>query len=325
MPGLDVAVPVSAQRVPHPRNQARGDVFPLADSLSRAVAQSGYLGRAAQCRDSAFGDSLDIHPIRLPPSSYRSKDFLTLRSGARADTLSLTMSKSELWQRLRAARRYADVTQGAIAKKLDLERSAVSQWEAVRPENRTHPSVAQLAVVSEMTGVPMWWLSDDDQHPESVWAAAKQPTPPVPKEQAVPLVAHTDHRAFADPDERVRSISTVKAAMMSVKSERQLIAEVCDELDMDLSVHRSEVPGVTGPDLIVGDKAVFFKRAKTAATVREAIYQAQLYHLTARSPATVVVILQGEPTEEDVAHAKLVGITLINERDPAEIARQLRA
>lgn len=77
--------------------------------------------------------------------------------------------KSELHQRIRAARNFADLSQQAIAKVCGVTRPAVSQWEALEVGKRTTPSLEQVKTIAQVTGVPMEWLTDDDAEPDSVW------------------------------------------------------------------------------------------------------------------------------------------------------------
>lgn len=79
---------------------------------------------------------------------------------------------SELWQRLRAARRYADLAQKDIARAVGLTRSAVAQWEASEPEHRTKPSVDHLMIVSRVTKAPLEWLMNDASRLDDLYKLA---------------------------------------------------------------------------------------------------------------------------------------------------------
>lgn len=93
---------------------------------------------------------------------------------------------SQLWERLRAARRYADLTQREVALAVGLTRSAVAQWEAAEPEQRTRPSVEHLMVISKLTKAPLDWLMNDASKLEDLYklaatndgAAPSGPAPP---------------------------------------------------------------------------------------------------------------------------------------------------
>lgn len=69
--------------------------------------------------------------------------------------------KTELWQRLKSARKQAQLTQDQVAEALGISRAAVAQWEAVDPAKRTAPSRENLRRFAKSAGVPLDWLSDD--------------------------------------------------------------------------------------------------------------------------------------------------------------------
>lgn len=58
--------------------------------------------------------------------------------------------------RVRRARTLAALTQIAMARRLGVQRSAVTQWER---EGGTTPSVAHLAQIANETGVRFEWLA----------------------------------------------------------------------------------------------------------------------------------------------------------------------
>ncbi len=72
-----------------------------------------------------------------------------------------TTRNSELWQRLRAARTHAELTQTEVAKRLNITRPAVSQWEADEVTKRTTPSGETLRTLAQLYKVPLDWLMDD--------------------------------------------------------------------------------------------------------------------------------------------------------------------
>lgn len=76
--------------------------------------------------------------------------------------------RSELWQRLRSARNFAEKTQGDVAKDLGLTRPAISLWESRNPGNRTQPSGEQLIQLAKYFGVPPGFLVDDTVDAEAV-------------------------------------------------------------------------------------------------------------------------------------------------------------
>lgn len=76
---------------------------------------------------------------------------------------------SELWQRLRQARRYADQTQAQLAQCCGVSRGAVALWEAAEPEHRTKPTTDHLIAVAKCTGVPLTWLLNDASDLDEIW------------------------------------------------------------------------------------------------------------------------------------------------------------
>lgn len=88
---------------------------------------------------------------------------------------------SELWQRLRAARRYADLRQEDVRQVTGVSRSAVAQWEAEEPEKRTTPSIEQVRAVAKLAKIPLEWLLNDGADLDDIWRigglAAPAPEP----------------------------------------------------------------------------------------------------------------------------------------------------
>jgi len=95
------------------------------------------------------------------------------------------MTTSELWQRIRAARRFAGMTQDDLAREAGISRSAYAFWEGKTPENRTNPNGQQLMMVARLTKVPVEWLMSNLSKVEDVWkitskeneARAERPAP----------------------------------------------------------------------------------------------------------------------------------------------------
>ncbi len=71
---------------------------------------------------------------------------------------------SELWQRIKAARKAADVSQTDIADQMGCTRAAISLWEQSNASVRTNPNIAQLKKLAELTGAPLKWLVDDESN-----------------------------------------------------------------------------------------------------------------------------------------------------------------
>lgn len=69
---------------------------------------------------------------------------------------------TELWKRLRQARKAAGLTQQDIATATGVSRGAVTQWEAVHPDTRTSPSLEQLATIAQITNTSVAYLAGED-------------------------------------------------------------------------------------------------------------------------------------------------------------------
>lgn len=76
---------------------------------------------------------------------------------------------STLWQRLRQARRYADLTQADLAQKCGVSRGAVALWEAEDAQHRTKPTTDHLIAISKTTKVPLEWLMNDASQLDEIW------------------------------------------------------------------------------------------------------------------------------------------------------------
>ncbi len=76
---------------------------------------------------------------------------------------------SELWQRIRQARKFADLTQLDLSKACGVSRGAVAQWESAELEHRTKPTTDHLISISKATKVPLEWLMNDASDPNEVW------------------------------------------------------------------------------------------------------------------------------------------------------------
>lgn len=76
---------------------------------------------------------------------------------------------SEMWQRLRQARRYADQTQAQLAQCCGVSRGAVALWEAAEPEHRTKPTTDHLIEIAKCTRVPLTWLLNDASDLDEIW------------------------------------------------------------------------------------------------------------------------------------------------------------
>jgi transcriptional regulator with XRE-family HTH domain len=93
---------------------------------------------------------------------------------------------SELWQRLRIARKYKNLTQKDIAAACHVSPSAVGQWEQKDNSKRTAPKFENLVEVSKITTAPLEWLQDDSAELDAEW---------------LHIAHHDDEREEAPPDD----------------------------------------------------------------------------------------------------------------------------
>lgn len=76
---------------------------------------------------------------------------------------------SQLWERLRAARRFADLTQAQLAAVCNVTRSGYAFMESKDPNSRTRPSADQVMAIAKLTRVPVEWLLNDAADAGDVW------------------------------------------------------------------------------------------------------------------------------------------------------------
>ena len=79
------------------------------------------------------------------------------------------IKKSELYQQIRAARKRAGLRQIDVAIRLEVDRTAVTQWESKDAGRRTRPDIDRLEEFGHMTRTPLWWLLSDDVDVSSSW------------------------------------------------------------------------------------------------------------------------------------------------------------
>ena len=92
----------------------------------------------------------------------------------------MNANTSQLWQRLRAARKFADLTQAQMGEALGFSRAAYAFWEGSKPGVRSHPSAEKVMRVAEITKVPVAWLMSNESVPDDVWKVASRPTAAAP-------------------------------------------------------------------------------------------------------------------------------------------------
>ncbi|MBU2708951.1 helix-turn-helix transcriptional regulator [Zooshikella marina] len=68
---------------------------------------------------------------------------------------------SELWERIRAARASAGMTQEELASRIGVRRPTVGVWETSDPTKRSQPRDRMLRKIADATGAPYGWLISD--------------------------------------------------------------------------------------------------------------------------------------------------------------------
>lgn len=86
-----------------------------------------------------------------------------------SDESPMSTQRSQLWQRIRQARKYADLTQQQLADACGVTRGAVALWEAAEPEHRAKPITDNLVAISKTTNVPLEWLLNDYADVDAIW------------------------------------------------------------------------------------------------------------------------------------------------------------
>lgn len=102
------------------------------------------------------------------------------RKTTRAKPIVRSGQVSELWQRMRAARAWAGMSQQQLVDAWPQDeapsRAAVSFWETENENSRTVPSAHQLITYAKVTRVPLEWLGDDSQRPDSIAKVMQETT-----------------------------------------------------------------------------------------------------------------------------------------------------
>lgn len=101
---------------------------------------------------------------------------------------------SQLWQRLRAARKFADLTQAQLASVCNITRSGYAFFESSDDNSRTRPNTDQIMAIARTTRVPIEWLLNDTSDPGDVWkigvvasVGPKQAMAPAPSDHNCPI------------------------------------------------------------------------------------------------------------------------------------------
>jgi len=84
----------------------------------------------------------------------------------------MTECEPILHNKIKASRRWANLTQQQLADQLGVSRPAVSLWESTDPKVRNEPTRRSLRKLAALTGAPLHWLMDDgdDTRPEALGA-----------------------------------------------------------------------------------------------------------------------------------------------------------
>ncbi len=127
---------------------------------------------------------------------------------------------SELWQRLRAIRKYADLRQSDVATACGISRAAVAQWEASEAEKRTKPGIKEIQILAKLSGVPVEWILNDAAKTEEVWEVAK-----LAKKVSPPVTAQPEPAPLLADHERRFAAAFVQAIQFSLMQQRPDMAE----------------------------------------------------------------------------------------------------
>lgn len=140
---------------------------------------------------------------------------------------------TQLWQRLRQARRYADLTQAQLAAECGVSRGAVALWEADEVDHRTKPTTDHLIAISKATGAPLEWLMNDASELDALWrlngefgASPQAPSrKPTPAPDVLPDLLQDGHLfLFAQtPEQLADKLEKAKAAAPGVQPHLVLI------------------------------------------------------------------------------------------------------
>ena len=76
--------------------------------------------------------------------------------------------RSKLYERLRAARQRAGLSQLQVAQAAGVSRAAVALWESTKDDIRTHPNAEQVMVVATLCDVPATLLLDDSAEASTI-------------------------------------------------------------------------------------------------------------------------------------------------------------
>lgn len=143
---------------------------------------------------------------------------------------------SELWQRIRAARKYADLKQQDVATACGVSRGAVAQWEYEDPVRRTTPSIDQMKALSKLAKVPFDWLLNDAASLDDIWQYAKinEPAPAEETDFTKDVIAELVKMQFFDPMPGFyRTVGQNSTAIQADFVFKDVAIQFADRFDMD--------------------------------------------------------------------------------------------
>jgi transcriptional regulator with XRE-family HTH domain len=144
---------------------------------------------------------------------------------------------SELWQRLRQARRFADLTQLDLATRCNVSRGAVALWESAEPEHRTRPTTEHLINVAKTTGVPLEWLLNDVSDLDAIWRLNGEYGDRRPPTDVLPDLRQSGHLfVFAQTAEQIAAKLAVLADEPPETTKHLILVGV------DAAVHTAKTP-----------------------------------------------------------------------------------
>lgn len=149
-------------------------------------------------------------------------------------------AKSELWQRLRAMRRYADLRQIDVAKRIGKSRATIALWESHLATIRTMPSAEDVRKYCEICNVSFAYAMDNRSHVDDVYKMAsvgrEAPAVAAPAPAAIAAPALSSKQAMPSIEQLLthwsdlnRKVLTAEAALDTLKRERDALLQALDD------------------------------------------------------------------------------------------------
>lgn len=221
---------------------------------------------------------------------------------------------SQLWQRLREARKFANVRQADMAKAAGVTRSGYAFWETKDDASRTRPNVEQMVAISNLTKVPVAWLMDDNANVNDLWRGGKQtqmaepsPTYKMPAPAAAPSEAHND-----------RALQRFWAAVEYAVTDRDPSRDQAFGVDIGAGA----VP--LRADYIHGQCAAMFVADSSEQALISAMGRLVLVAIAAkiRAPSLAVLVRADQAPEQRFVESagRFLGVRIAAVASPAEAA-----